>query len=98
MPKLKVIELFAGVGGFRIGLEKAGHKTVWANQWEPKIKEQHAYKCYISHFKNDNFSNLNTDIDDVDIKHDIPDEVGFLGATYINSESIKQRKEHNSYQ
>ena len=80
MPKLKVVELFAGVGGFRIGLEKAGHKTVWANQWEPKIKEQHAYKCYISHFKNDNFSNLNTDIDDVDIKHDIPDHDLLVGG------------------
>ena len=41
MPKLKVVELFAGVGGFRIGLEKSGHTTVWANQWEPKIKAQH---------------------------------------------------------
>ena len=80
MPKLKVVELFAGVGGFRIGLENAGHKTVWANQWEPKIKEQHAYKCYASHFKNDNFSNLNTDIDDVDIKHDIPDHDLLVGG------------------
>ena len=33
---LQVAELFAGVGGFRLGLESAGHKTVWANQWEPK--------------------------------------------------------------
>ena len=45
MPKLKVVELFAGVGGFRIGLEKSGHKTVWANQWEPKTRVQHAFDC-----------------------------------------------------
>jgi len=36
MNKLKVIELFAGVGGFRLGLEKTGnYEVVWSNQWEP---------------------------------------------------------------
>lgn len=30
---MRVVELFAGVGGFRIGLERAGHKVVWANEW-----------------------------------------------------------------
>lgn len=30
---MKAIELFAGVGGFRLGLEKAGHEVVWANEW-----------------------------------------------------------------
>lgn len=32
---IKVIELFAGVGGFRIGLERASDKfkTIWNNQW-----------------------------------------------------------------
>ena len=65
MPKLKVVELFAGVGGFRLGLEKSGHKTVWANQWEPKTKVQHAFDCYSVHF-NDLFKDLNTDINEVD--------------------------------
>lgn len=47
-----VVELFAGVGGFRVGLEKASprYTTVWANQWEPGRKSQHAYNCYIHHF------------------------------------------------
>ncbi len=41
-------ELFAGVGGFRIGLEQSSTEwqTVWANQWEPGRKSQHAYDCY----------------------------------------------------
>ena len=68
---LKVIELFAGVGGFRLGLEKSGHTTVWANQWEPKIKAQNAYECYATHFK-DNFKDLNTDINEVDIDKVVP--------------------------
>ena len=36
--KPRVVELFAGVGGFRIGLERSGWETVWANQWEPSTK------------------------------------------------------------
>ena len=50
--KIKVVELFAGVGGFRIGLERSSDRydTVWANQWEPGKKVQHAYDCYVSHF------------------------------------------------
>lgn len=51
---LNVVELFAGVGGFRLGLEKADvnyFKTVWANQWEPSKRVQHAFECYARHFK-----------------------------------------------
>ncbi len=58
--KKTVIELFAGVGGFRIGLEKADSEfeTVWANQWEPSRKAQDAYDCYVSHFgRNERHSN-----------------------------------------
>ena len=41
-----MVELFAGVGGFRLGLEPHGWETVWANQWEPFTKAQHAADCY----------------------------------------------------
>ena len=47
----KVVELFAGVGGFRLGLEAAGWEVTWANQWEPSTKTQHAFDCYVSHFE-----------------------------------------------
>jgi DNA (cytosine-5)-methyltransferase 1 len=46
----RVVELFAGVGGFRLGLERSGWRTVWANQWEPATNAQHAFDCYTSHF------------------------------------------------
>ena len=53
---IRVIELFAGVGGFRLGLELASDdfKTVFANQWEPNKKKQWAYENYCSHWENHN--------------------------------------------
>ncbi|QOV11520.1 DNA (cytosine-5-)-methyltransferase [Viridibacillus arvi] len=57
---LNVVELFAGVGGFRLGLEKANSdvfKTVWANQWEPSRKTQDAYDCYTRNFNSGIHSN-----------------------------------------
>ena len=66
MSEIKVAELFAGVGGFRLGLEGYGNplqpqfdmpaagpfKTIWANQWEPPGTEskQFAARCYVARF------------------------------------------------
>ena len=33
---MRVIELFAGIGGFRVGLERAGHKIVYTSEWLEK--------------------------------------------------------------
>lgn len=58
--KINTIELFAGVGGFRVGLEKANpeiFKVVWGNQWEPSKKAQDAFNCYASNFKEGIHSN-----------------------------------------
>lgn len=57
--KIRVIELFAGVGGFRIGLENASKrfKIVWSNQWEPSGKSQEASEIYTKHFGSKNHSN-----------------------------------------
>jgi DNA (cytosine-5)-methyltransferase 1 len=30
---MNVGEMFAGIGGFRLGLERTGHKVIWANEW-----------------------------------------------------------------
>lgn len=69
---IRVIELFAGVGGFRIGLERASHRfrTIWNNQWEPSTKKQDASVIYCREFGNAGHSN--TDINDVSVE-EIPD-------------------------
>lgn len=55
--EIKVVELFAGVGGFRLGLEKNNFKIVWSNQWEPSTKIQHASMVYEDRFGKVNHSN-----------------------------------------
>ncbi|MBQ7359527.1 MAG: DNA (cytosine-5-)-methyltransferase [Lachnospiraceae bacterium] len=85
--KKTVCELFAGVGGFRCGLNnitttedtKKPEKweTVWFSQWEPAEKNtQYAHDCYVYHFgtcldKNGS-DTTNVNIEEVD-KATIPD-------------------------
>ena len=78
MNKLKVVELFAGVGGFRIGLEKTKqYEVVWSNQWEPNKKQQHASNVYVNKFGSKNHSN--EDIAEVNTE-DIPDHDVLVGG------------------
>jgi len=60
--RIKVVELFAGVGGFRIGLEGASdaYETIWNNQWEPSTQHQDASLVYKARFGSKGHSN--TDI------------------------------------
>lgn len=55
-PVGTVAELFAGVGGFRIGLADAGFKTVFSNQWEPSTRIQHASSVYVANFGDEGHS------------------------------------------
>lgn len=57
--KIKVVDLFAGVGGFHLGLSRASGKyeVVWANQYEPSRKNQFAYNIYKKNFPQTPISN-----------------------------------------
>lgn len=100
-----VIELFAGVGGFRVGLnnikgfnkqgkaiENRDWDFVWANQWEPSTKIQHAYDCYVTRFGNEC---SNVDISKVDAKT-IPNHSllcgGFPCQDYSVARSLSNEK------
>ena len=76
---IRVVELFAGVGGFRIGLEGASdaYHTIWNNQWEPSTKHQDASLVYKARFGNDGHSN--NDICTV-ATNDIPDHDLLVGG------------------
>lgn len=47
-----ICELFAGVGGFRLGFNRlnSGWETTWFSQWEPGARTQWAHDCYVQHF------------------------------------------------
>jgi len=83
MKILKVIELFAGVGGFRLGLEgyqgksassyykeklKQNYKIVWANQYEPSTIRQSASEIYEKKFKSNKNNHSRIDIKKVKVK------------------------------
>ena len=106
--KIKVVELFAGVGGFRLGLEGWNNKSatsnykenfqtpyevVWSNQWEPSTKVQHASMVYESRWSNKNHSNK--DISTVDVS-EIPDHDllvgGFPCQDYSVATTLKNSK------
>lgn len=99
----KVIELFAGVGGFRVGLnnikefdketgraiEQNDWDFVWANQWEPSTKVQHAYDCYTQRFGSEHVSN--EDISKID-KSLIPDHSLLVGGFPCQDYSVARSK------
>jgi DNA (cytosine-5)-methyltransferase 1 len=57
-----VAELFAGVGGFHLALDRAGFDVVWSNQWEPATKAQHAFDCYRRHVEVGDFQKYGRDL------------------------------------
>jgi len=102
--KLTVIELFAGVGGFRVGLnniikidsqnkavENGKWEFIWANQFEPSTKAQYAFDCYVTRFGKENISN--EDINKVK-KNLIPDHSLLVGGFPCQDYSVARSKKH----
>ena len=89
-----IVELFAGVGGFRLGMEmlNTGWNTAWFSQWEPNKKNQFAYNCYVSHFgESVDLSGKNTSNQDIHSvnKKDVPDHTLLTGGFPCFSAGMK---------
>lgn len=90
MSKIRTIELFAGVGGFRVGLESASERfqVIWANQWEPSMREQYAFECYSVHFGT---SDRHVCQDITIAKHDAPEHDLLVGGFPCQDYSIMKK-------
>lgn len=80
-----ICELFAGVGGFRLGFERDNRdwRTTWFSQWEPGKTKQWAHDCYVAHFgpSPDMEGNFTTNVDIAQVKKDtIPDHNLLVGG------------------
>lgn len=91
MTEIRIVELFAGVGGFRLGLEKVSDRfqTVWANQWEPSMEDQWAFRCYAKHF-GESHNHVCKDIAAID-KDKIPDHDLLVGGFPCQDYSIAKK-------
>ena len=83
VEKIRVVELFAGVGGFRLGLDghpnlesESNFKTIWSNQWEPSQRVQWASDIYVARFGASGHSN--EDIHDA--RKDVPNHDLLVGG------------------
>lgn len=80
-----ICELFAGVGGFRLGFDRLASEwqTVWFSQWEPGKTKQWAHDCYVQHFGDSPDMNgeyhTGEDISTVS-KENIPDHTLLVGG------------------
>lgn len=86
--RYKFIDLFAGIGGFRIGLERLGCQCVFSSEWD-----KFSQKTYLANFN---------EIPDGDIKaiseKDIPDHDILVGGFPCQPFSIAGVSKHNSLQ
>lgn len=92
--KIKVAELFAGVGGFRIGLEGASddYETIWNNQWEPSTIHQDASLVYRARFGSK--GHCNEDINNVDTAN-IPNHDLLVGGFPCQDYSVASTLSHS---
>lgn len=92
---MNVVELFAGVGGFRYGLQKSSkiYDFVWTNQWEPSTKNQIAHDIYEKNFGKN--SCVNEDINKINPTH-IPSHDLLVGGFPCQDYSVAKSLKYSS--
>ena len=76
-----ICELFAGVGGFRLGFDRlaSGWETKWFSQWEPGARTQWAHDCYVQHFG---------DLPDIDGEFHTGDDISTVDKAKIPNHTL----------
>ena len=107
IKKIKVVELFAGVGGFRLGLEgwkgksassrytedlNSNFEVIWSNQYEPSTKTQLASEIYVKRW--DDVSHSNKDISTVKTA-EIPNHDVLVGGFPCQDYSVARVLSHS---
>ena len=97
---MDVLELFAGVGGFRIGLNRVNEEvhehyfnTIWSNQFEPSTKRQHASETYKLRFGE--AGHVNRDIAEI-LTNEIPDAEMLCGGFPCQDYSVARTLSQSS--
>lgn len=76
-----ICELFAGVGGFRLGFDRlaSGWTTNWFSQWEPGKRVQWAHDCYVEHYG---------DLPDINGEYHTGDDISIVDKSSIPDHSL----------
>lgn len=76
-----ICELFAGVGGFRLGFDHlgSGWETIWFSQWEPGARNQWAHDCYVKHYG---------DSEDINGEYHTGDDISTVNKATIPDHSL----------
>ena len=87
-PAFRFIDLFAGIGGTRLGMESIGGKCVWTSEWD-----KHSQKTYASNFPDEH--SIHGDIREAH-ENEIPDFDLLVGGFPCQPFSIAGVSKKNS--
>ena len=79
-----VVSFFAGCGGLDLGFEQAGFQVVWANEFEPAVRD-----TYLRNHPDTEF--VLADLNTINPK-DVPDCDGFIGGPPCQSWSVAGKR------
>ena len=81
---MRVVSFFAGCGGLDLGFEQAGFQVVWANEFEPIVRDTYLRNHPNTQFVLEDINNISPD--------SIPDCDGFIGGPPCQSWSVAGRQ------
>ncbi len=81
---MKVCSFFAGCGGLDLGFEKAGFQVVWANEFEPTVRDTYLINHPNTEFVLEDINKISPDA--------IPDCDGFIGGPPCQSWSVAGKR------